>query len=322
MNYSISDHSFWFRQQALNSYCVEQVIARARHSANASSVFWLGYQTAIQKLFSTLLQGNLAALVVNEKRQSSPKYWSSRVVQGGDGIEMSGHKDFVTAIDQIDTLLVTVVNACSAQNTSSHLPSSLVLLDKDAQGLMLQTKTMPILKALDKKSCQFEKILIEESQLISMTAYDEYVKPFRFIEDFYVSVAFNGYLEGIIESIINMLLDIPDPSLLPVKKLQQAQLHIAEHNRLAVECYEQEMLLAYEQKQWPSLRFEQWLEVGHSSFIETLKWLMADTGEAVTKTSNASFKEVHQTLTTLQQDSAILAIGQKARTIRLQRAVN
>ena len=317
MNYSVADHSYWFRNKGSDRFFAESLIERAKLSCDSSSVFWLGYQAAIQTLFAPMLSGQLAALVVNEQRQSSPKYWSTQVTEQSNTLILSGRKDFVTAIDQIDVLIVTAVNKLEEIAVQDNLSSSLVLLPKNIAGLVLKEKSIPILKELDKKSSVFEDIVIAEDQIIGHSIYDDYVKPFRYVEDFYVSLAFSAYLSGL----IGAFLEFSDHQNAQHVDLSTLHGDLTDNIKRALECCQQEVVDAFSDKRWPNLKFESWLTTSHALFSEGLKLLAAGLNTAETDDqSKTVYRDLSNKVKCLQADSSIMAIGQKARDIRLKRA--
>lgn len=188
------------------------VLHSGTSSAYPSAAFWFGYQMAVQRLFASTLQNNsdlsngvprrLASLVVNEKRSSKPADWQTVLLQGNelddDSIVVNGNKDFITAADQVDYLLVGARNGQVSDEVvskSAYPFSSIVSVPVEDDGIKLTPfHGMPVFPELKKARGCFSSVNVSSKAVLSGDGYSSYVKPFRLIEDLYVSVALLGYV--------------------------------------------------------------------------------------------------------------------------------
>jgi len=154
--------------------------------------FISGYQSALQALVPTLPKGQLSALCVTEKGGNHPRAIQSTLTTGAGTYELTGSKSFITGGTQADTLLVA---ARIKEQQDGHPVLKLVKVNNNLPGISVNS--MPALSfvpQIDHATVQFQSVKCSNDSVLPGDGYSDYVKPFRTIEDIYVSLALCSYL--------------------------------------------------------------------------------------------------------------------------------
>ncbi|GLQ30962.1 hypothetical protein [Litoribrevibacter albus] len=288
VNRGVSEQTVWIRDviiKRLPGPIAEQVFLSGTSSNSTSSAFWCGYQSAIQMLFGRFLNNEIASIVVNEHRSFKPSDWITEIEKKSEAFVLVGKKDFITAPDQIDLLLV----AANEQGYESKA-SKLCKVKRNIDGLSLVDLNMPVFKDLKKSKGVFSRLELAHDEVLPGDGYDWFVKPFRVVEDFYVSLSMLGYL---IKILMKHELDLT--SFIPRLTLVLNGISSAEQE---LNCY-----------------IANGGETG--LFLETF---IKEVGENI-QVLMQYFKD-NGALKDYQQDMMIFKIGEKARDIRYQRALS
>ncbi|MDH4584707.1 acyl-CoA dehydrogenase [Pseudomonas sp. BN415] len=148
--------------------------------------FLAGYQGALRLLWPSAPL-SLGALCVTENRSVRPADMQTRL----NGLSLSGRKDFVTAGDAADWLLVAARE--EAEGESPRL--ALVVVRNGAPGVRVeQLKPLPLMPDIPHARLHLEAAHCER---LAGDGWDAYVKPFRSIEDLHVLAALVAWLYGI-----------------------------------------------------------------------------------------------------------------------------
>jgi hypothetical protein len=282
---NVTDQTEWIRSllkqeaSALNS---KQTLLSGVASNSSSSAFWVGYQVAIQRVFGSVLQSEIAAFVVNENRSFKPADWKTSIHSKDPGYLLSGYKDFVTAPDQVDVLLVA-----ANELVQSRSISRICKVMKCNNGVSLSDISLPVFSELNKARGRFDEVLLDKDAVIQKDGFDAFIKPFRVVEDYYVSLSILGYL------LRRVLLDELEFSEY-VGRLT-VLFSTLEESESALDCY-------FNQGQSPVMLCEAVIKEIAELTIALIK--------------------KHDLLADLKQDLMVMKIGEKAREIRFQRALN
>ncbi|MGF6690836.1 alkylation response protein AidB-like acyl-CoA dehydrogenase [Metapseudomonas resinovorans] len=148
--------------------------------------FLAGYQGALRLLWPSAPL-SLGALCVTENRSVRPADMQTRLT----GLSLSGRKDFVTAGDAADWLLVAARE--EAEGESPRL--ALAVVRNGAPGVRVeQLKPLPLMPDIPHARLHLEAAHCER---LAGDGWDAYVKPFRSIEDLHVLAALVAWLYGI-----------------------------------------------------------------------------------------------------------------------------
>lgn len=154
--------------------------------------FASGYQAALHKLVPNLQTDKLYALCITEEQGNHPRAIETELTKTERGWNLSGAKKFITGGTQADQLLVAATIGKDPQNRPLL---KLVDVPALATGVVINPMPqLPFVPEIEHASVNFESVAINASDILPGDGYDEYIKPFRTIEDLHVSLALCGYL--------------------------------------------------------------------------------------------------------------------------------
>jgi hypothetical protein len=179
----------WFAslQGQLGDLAPWQLAVRGgRLAATPGLAFLAGYQAALRVLWPSAPSG-LGALCVTENNSTRPADMHTRL----HGLTVSGRKDFVTAAEAADWLLV----AARDETDGAPVHLSLAVVYRGAPGVRIEP--LPSLSLMP--DIGHARLLLEQAhcELLAGDGWDAYVKPFRSIEDLHVLAAISAWLYGV-----------------------------------------------------------------------------------------------------------------------------
>ncbi|WP_369958811.1 acyl-CoA dehydrogenase family protein [Pseudomonas benzenivorans] len=164
----------------------ELALLGGRLAATPGLAFLAGYQGALRVLWPSA-PWSLGALCVTENNSLRPADLSTRL----SGLALSGRKDFVTAADAADWLLVA-----AREETKGEAPRlALGVVRNGAPGVRVEPlRAMPLMPDIGHARLHLEAANCER---LAGDGWDDYVKPFRSIEDLHVLTAVCAWLHGV-----------------------------------------------------------------------------------------------------------------------------
>lgn len=157
-----------------------------RLAATPGLAFLAGYQAALRALWPAA-PWSLGALCVTENKSTRPADMSTRI----DDLHLSGRKDFVTAAEAADWLLV----AARCEEAGSMPRLALGVARNGAPGVRVEPlPALPLMPDIGHARLHLDHALCE---LLPGDGWDAYVKPFRSIEDLHVLAALTAWLYGV-----------------------------------------------------------------------------------------------------------------------------
>ena len=179
----------WFASLQLHLGSVDPLqlaLRGGRLAATPGLAFLAGYQAALRVLWPSAPSG-LGALCVTENKSTRPADLHTRL----DGLALTGRKDFVTAAEAADWLLVAARD--EAAGAPVHL--SLAVVYRGAPGVRIEPlPSLPLMPDISHGRLHLEQANCE---LLAGDGWDAYVKPFRSIEDLHVLAAVGAWLYGV-----------------------------------------------------------------------------------------------------------------------------
>ena len=179
----------WFAallQACPNVGAFELAVLGGRRAATPGLAFLAGYQAALRVLWPSA-PASLGALCVTENKSTRPADMSTRL----SGLLLSGRKDFVTAGDAADWLLV----AAREEATEQSPRLALVVVHHGAPGMRVENlPALPLMPDIGHARLQLHEV---NCQRLAGDGWDDYVKPFRSIEDVHVLAALTAWQYGI-----------------------------------------------------------------------------------------------------------------------------
>lgn len=157
-----------------------------RLAATPGLAFLAGYQAALRVLWPAA-PWSAGALCVTEKQSTRPADLRTRI----DGLHISGRKDFVTAAECADWLLV----AAREEDEGESPRLALGVVRRGAPGVRIEPlPALPLMPDIGHARLHLQQV---QSERLAGDGWDGYVKPFRSIEDLYVLAAVGAWLHGV-----------------------------------------------------------------------------------------------------------------------------
>ena len=154
--------------------------------------FASGYQAALRALFPNAPVDRICALCVTEADGNSPKAIKSTLRQSGDRWVLNGAKRWTTLGPEGALFFVAARDeAASATRASIRVAR----IDSKARGLKIES--MPATRFVPEvphAQLKFENLKLDDASILPGDGYDQYVKPFRTVEDIHVQAAVLSYL--------------------------------------------------------------------------------------------------------------------------------
>lgn len=164
----------------------ELAVLGGRAMTTPGLAFLVGYQAALRVLWPSA-PASLGALCATEQRSVRPTDMQTRL----DDLRLSGRKDFVTAGNAADWLLVAARS--EAPGESPQL--SLTVVYPGEPGVRLESlPVLPLMPDIGHARLFLDGALCER---LAGDGWDAYVKPFRTLEDLYVLSALCAWLYGV-----------------------------------------------------------------------------------------------------------------------------
>lgn len=173
-------------QRAGEESPLQLAMLAGRLAATPGLAFLGGYQAALRVLWPSA-PASLGALCVTEQRSTRPADLQTRL----DGLLLGGRKDFVTAADACDWLLVAARD--EAPGASPRL--ALCVVRNGASGVRVES--LPALPLMPDIAHGRLHLQDAQCQRLAGDGWDDYVKPFRTLEDIHVLAAVLAWIYGI-----------------------------------------------------------------------------------------------------------------------------
>ncbi len=154
--------------------------------------FASGYQAALRALFPEVPPDRICALCVTEADGNSPKAIKSSLKKNGAGWILNGAKRWTTLGPEGALFFVAARDEAASRDRAAI---RIARVNSKAPGLKIEN--MPATKFVPEvphARLQFESVKVAESDILEGDGYDQYVKPFRTVEDIHVQAAVLSYL--------------------------------------------------------------------------------------------------------------------------------
>lgn len=155
-------------------------------AATPGLAFLAGYQAALRMLWPAA-PWTAGALCVTENRSTRPADMSTRIY----GLYISGRKDFVTAAECADWLLVA-----AREDSAEQAPRlALGVVRQGAPGVRVEPlPALPLMPDIGHARLHLDQA---QGERLAGDGWDDYVKPFRTLEDVHVLAAVTAWLFGV-----------------------------------------------------------------------------------------------------------------------------
>ena len=155
--------------------------------------FAAGYQAAMYALVPTLAADRVVCLAATEEGGAHPKAIATRLQAQADGtFALQGSKRWVTAAPIADILLVV---ATEGRDERGRNRLRVVRVDAHAPGVCITQMPMtPFAPEMPHAELALNDVRVTAADVLPGDGYEQYVRPFRTIEDIFVHAALLGFL--------------------------------------------------------------------------------------------------------------------------------
>lgn len=187
--------SWWARHRLLAQRWQDPMALAIIAGFDADRLGWAfasGYQAALHALLPALPPDGVAAFSVTEAGGNRPRDIHTTLERDGEaGWRLDGSKRWATLGPEGALFLV----AARDTSVSGERPAiRLLRVPSAAPGVRIETlPPTPFVPELPQAALHFDSVALEPGALLPGDGYDNYVKPFRTIEDIHVSAAQLAY---------------------------------------------------------------------------------------------------------------------------------
>lgn len=155
--------------------------------------FAAGYTEALRALVPG--RDDLAALCATEAGGNQPSAIRTALVASGPGrFTLSGAKKWATVASDAQVLLVVARTGARADGKNQL---RVVCVPATAPGVTLRASSAPFVPEIPHAEVDLQEVEVADADILPGDGYDEYLKPFRTVEDLHVHGALLGYLIGV-----------------------------------------------------------------------------------------------------------------------------
>jgi alkylation response protein AidB-like acyl-CoA dehydrogenase len=182
----------WFEATASvrTGSTIERALLGGAHADRLACAFAAGYSEALRALVPDL--EGIAALSATEAEGNHPRAIRTRLEPAADGFRLTGTKKWATGAAQAAALLV--VASIGDDPTTGRNRLRLVRVPTSAPNLVIRSSAAPFVPEIEHAEIELAGVEVPADAVLPGDGYDDYVKPFRTVEDLHVHAALVGYL--------------------------------------------------------------------------------------------------------------------------------
>ncbi|MBA3460563.1 MAG: acyl-CoA dehydrogenase family protein [Deltaproteobacteria bacterium] len=175
-------------------HTVDRALVGGACADRVGFAFASGYFEALRALAPNALSG-ITALCATEEGGNHPGAIQTRLEPAGPGrYTLSGKKKWATVASEASALLVVATAGESAEGRNQL---RVVRVATTAPGVRLQSTTAPFVPEIPHAEVELDGVEVGEADILPGDGYDDYLKPFRTVEDIHVHASVIGYLIGV-----------------------------------------------------------------------------------------------------------------------------
>jgi hypothetical protein len=220
--------------------------------------FATGYAEALRALVPTLPPGSISALCATEEAGVHPRAIQTRLAPTGAGrYTVTGRKKWGTVASAASSLLVVANTGEAAGRNQLRV----VRVRADAPGVSMVATTTSFVPEIPHAAVELTDVAVSDADLLPGDGYDDYLKPFRTIEDIHIHAALTGYLIGVARRhrLAHELIERLLAHALAVRSIAQADPKAAtSHAALAGILDASHRLLAELEPLWSAFPSDEW----------------------------------------------------------------
>jgi len=185
---------------------IDRALVAAAHADRLAFAFAAGYTEALRALVPTATDA--MALCATEAGGNHPRAIQTTLAAvsdaadatrgattgaGATGYRLTGRKAWATGANTAASLLVVASTGVDASGTNRL---RVVRVPTTAPGLRITAAAAPFVPEIEHATVELTDVRITEADILPGDGYDDYLKPFRTVEDAHVHAALAAYLLG------------------------------------------------------------------------------------------------------------------------------
>jgi alkylation response protein AidB-like acyl-CoA dehydrogenase len=181
---------------------VERALVGGAHADRLGFAFAAGYAEALRALVPSA--SDVMALCATEDGGNQPRAIKTTLTRTAPGTyELTGKKKWATGASAAASLLVvasTGTAPTSGGSAAGAVPRNqlrVVRVSTAAPGVRITPSSAPFVPEIPHAEVELDHVPITEADVLPGDGYDDYLKPFRTVEDVHVHAALAGYLVGV-----------------------------------------------------------------------------------------------------------------------------
>jgi len=172
---------------------VDRAIAGGACADRVAFAFASGYSEALRAMVPSLR--GLSSFCASEEGGAHPRFIKTQLAPAEPGrYTLTGRKKWATNASAAGALLV-VASTGTGPDGKNRL--RVVRVPVSAPGVTVHTTTAPFVPEIPHAEVSLDGVSIPEADVLPGDGYDDYLKPFRTIEDLHVHAALLGYTIGV-----------------------------------------------------------------------------------------------------------------------------
>ncbi|RMF20280.1 MAG: acyl-CoA dehydrogenase [Deltaproteobacteria bacterium] len=166
---------------------IDRAIAGGFASDRIGYAFAAGIQAALRRLFMDLPEGAFASVCITEEGGAHPRAIETTLTRDDGGWRIDGRKKWSTLGPAADVLLVATVRGTRPDGNKDIV---LVRVDARRPGVAIEAMPpTPFAPEIEHAVVRLEGVRVRDHAILPGDGYLDYIKPFRTIEDTFVSAA-------------------------------------------------------------------------------------------------------------------------------------
>ncbi len=173
---------------------VDRAISEGFLSDRLAYAFSAGLQAAFYCLLPELEKDAIFSFCVSEKHGSHPSKikTSLKKIPSSEMWCINGQKQFVSCALYADQLLVAASKGAGGKKGNIL---KIILVKSNIKGLKIESMgNIPFIPEISHGLITFDNVIVDLSQILPEDGYEDYIKPFRTIEDICIYAGLLGYL--------------------------------------------------------------------------------------------------------------------------------
>jgi acyl-CoA dehydrogenase len=173
---------------------IDRAVAGGYLADRIAYAFAAGYEAALRRLAPDLPTKPIISLCITESGGGHPRAIKARLdkTPSGEGFILSGQKTFITAALQAEILMVA---ASTGTDRDGKNRIKMALVGSHDRGVTITPMpALPFVPEISHGVVSFAEVSVDVRDVLTGDGYDDYIKPFRTIEDIHVLGAVTGHL--------------------------------------------------------------------------------------------------------------------------------